>query len=167
MATAETFTEARNALMAKFCERKAELEALEKVKINTGHKKLTNRAIEGGTIRDYVGTSKALFVNYMVTYPDMHTRYMSETIDAYSYHDEQGNELGADGFIRKSRTITPTELRAILDEIIASKREHIEKLLKEYKQLGPLVEEREALQAQIDAFNEKVSYDSGLKFKSY
>lgn len=108
-----TVSQLQNKLNERINDVSAEIDALKAVKINTSHKTLTNRAIENGTIGDYLSIGKALFISYQSDY-----RYQTTTINAYSYEDENGQELGSDGFRRISRTITPLELKASLDQVI-------------------------------------------------
>lgn len=141
----------------------ASMNAFKAVKINTKHKKLTNKAIENGTIRDYLSINKCLVVSYSVDYADGSKRYMSDELPAYSYHDENGQEIGTNGFVRISRTITPTELAKLVNDLIQSKKEYIELLQNEYTQAEELANERQAIEKQIEEFNKKVSHASDAR----
>lgn len=160
-----TVSEARNNLIQRFTELQAEAEALEAVKINVKHKTLTNRAVTGGRIGDYLGINKALYVSYAVTYPDMRVKYQSFELPAYSYHDENGQEIGTNGVVRISRTLTPSELQELVADVVKKKREYIAELEAEFKQVKELVQERQEILEKIEAFNNKVSYASEMKFK--
>mgnify|MGYP004417317717 CR=1 FL=1 len=160
-----TVSEARNNLMQRFTEVQAEAEALEAVQINVKHKTLTNRAVTGGVIGDYLGINKALYVSYTVTYPDMRVRYQRYELPAYSYSDENGQEIGSNNGLRISRTLTPSELQELVTDVVKKKREYIAELEAEFKQVKELVQERQELAEKIQAYNERVSYASELKFK--
>jgi hypothetical protein len=152
----------RTSLQKRLDEETAELEALKNVSINTDHKTLTNRAItgDGARIGDYLGINKALFVSYIVAYSDGSKRYASRDITAYSYYDEAGKEIGANGCIRISRTITPAELADILRDVIESKAEFIGTLQSEFKRAETIAKKHNALVKQINEFNDSVSYAS-------
>jgi hypothetical protein len=160
-----TANEVRTNLLNRYQETEAEAVALEAVKINTKHKTLTNRAIEGGRIGDYLSFAKALYVSYTVTYQDGSKSYKSLDINAYSYHDENGKELGAEGCIRISRTVTPGELAKTVTELAKSKRETLQDITLELENVPALVKQRNELANTIHEFNEGVSYASGLKLR--
>lgn len=157
----------RDNLKARITENEAELKALKGVKIDTKHKTLTNRAIsgEGAQIDNYLSINKALFVSYAVKYADGHTRYMSRDITAYSYYDQAGKEIGSNGIIRISRTITPAELAVIVQDIKDGLASTIGDLKSEYRRADSIAKKHNALVEKINAFNDGLSYASEAKIK--
>lgn len=157
-----TAEQIREKLQARIDETSAELKALQNVKIDTKQKALTNRAIsgEGARIGDYISIGKALYVSYATKYKNGHTRYMSAEITAYSYQDENGQEIGANGISRISRTITPAELETILQGVKDSRAETIKNLKSEYKRADAIAKKHNALVDKIDEFNKGISYAS-------
>ena len=109
-------------------ETRAYIEALEGVKINTAHKTLTNKAVEGGEISDYIGIGKALYVSFSYTRPGGGTAYERRDISAYDYNDENGEALGSEGGLRISRTITPAELAGRVADTIQRARDYLARL---------------------------------------
>lgn len=158
-----TQTQIENNITKTMLEVVASLNALKAVQINTKHKTLTNRAIENGVIRDYLNINKCLAFSYSVDYPDGSKRYMTDELPVYSYHDENGKEIGTNGYVRISRTLTPSELAKLVSELIATKEEYIALLQKEYAQAEELASERKAIEEQIEEFNKKVSYASDAR----
>lgn len=138
----------------------AELKALQAVKINTKHKTLTNRAIEGPGARvgDYIGTEKALYIYYTVKYEGGGVESRSSNVTAYTYEDEAGEPLGVDGIIKRSRTLTPRELGEKVGRIIKGKREAIREFKKEYSRADATAKKQNALIDRIDAYNARTSY---------
>ncbi len=151
-------------LDGRIAEHEAELSALKAVAINGNHKTLTNRAVwsevDGVNTRigDYLGINKALFVSYSVKYLDGHTKYESSTINAYSYDDEQGKEIGSNGMHRISRTITPVELQAELDKLIAMRKKELELLNNDAKNAAKLVREFNAIADKVNAFEDQLTW---------
>ena len=109
-------------------ETRALITALEGVKINTAHKTLTNKAVEGGEIGDYLGIGKALYVNYSYARLGGGIAYERRTIDAYDYNNPYGTTIGTEGIQRISRTITPAELAGRVSDTVKQRREYLEKL---------------------------------------
>ena len=109
-------------------ETRALITALEGVKINTAHKALTNKAVEGGEIGDYLGIGKALFVSFSYTRHNGGTAYERHHITAYSYDTPDGAAIGTEGIQRINRTITPAELAESVADAIQYRREYLEKL---------------------------------------
>lgn len=140
-------------LTACINETESELTALKAVKINTKHKTLTNRAVDGGTIGDYIGIGKALYVNYMA---DRNHRTLDVT--AYTYLDENGEELGVDGMLRISRTMTPSELQDTLNLVIESREATLKSLKIDFVKAGRIVEKYNKLASQINDLKEASSW---------
>lgn len=157
-----TAEDIRNNLQTRLDESNAELLALKGVKIDTKQKTLTNRAIsgDGARIDKYMDLGKALYVSYAIKYKDGHTRYASRDITVYSYHDQAGNELGVEGYRRISRTITPTELNVILQDIKDSLASTIGDLKSEYRRAESIAKKHNAIIDKINAFNDGLSYAS-------
>lgn len=160
MTTTITATEIRKNLDARLAEERAELEALKAVRINTKHNVLTNRAIEGATVFNYLDINKAIRVSYTVQTPEGGKRYMSREITCYSYNHPDGSEIGTNGILRISRTMTPAEVAEQLRDIVESKAEFIGTLESEYNRAEEIAEQRNALAEQINKFNDGVSYAS-------
>lgn len=160
----KTTEELLRALNSRIAEHEAEIRALKSVAINGKHKTLTNRAVssevEGVNARigDYIGINKALFVSYQVKYLDGYTKYESATINAYSYDDEQGNEIGNHGIQRISRVITPVELQAELDKLIAMRKKELVLLKNDAKNAAKLVREFNAIADKVNAFEDKLTW---------
>lgn len=157
-----TTEQVRKNLQKRIDEYTAELEALKGVTINTKLATLTNRAISGpgARIGDYIGIGKALYVSYSIKYSDGHTRYTSRDITAYSYYDEQGQEIGTSGIQRISRTITPKELQVILQDVTEGLASAIGDLQSEYRRANTIAKQHNALVGKIEQFNKSVSYAS-------
>lgn len=111
-----TTKELQNTLATRINEAEAELAALKAVTINVEHKTLTKKAVTNGRIGDYLSLGKALYVDYQVNH-----RYLHMDINAYTYENPDGTQIGTDGFLRISRTMTPLELKESLDKAIASR----------------------------------------------
>ena len=109
-------------------ETRALITALEGVKINTAHKTLTNRAVEGGEVGDYLGIGKVLFVSYSYARHNGDTAYKRHHITAYDYNNPDSTPIGTEGIQRMSRTITPAELAESVSDAIQQRREYLEKL---------------------------------------
>lgn len=154
-----TAEEIRENLQKRITEYKAELQALQGVKIDTKQKTLTNRAIsgDGARIGDYIGINKALYVSYAIKYDDGHTRYASRDITAYSYEDGNGNEIGTNGYMRISRTITPLELLVILQDVKDGLASTIGDLQSEYRHAVTIANKHNKLVEQLKTFNDSVS----------
>jgi len=143
----------KNELATRINEVEAELEALEKVTINTNHKTLTNRTVENGRIGDYIGIGKALFVSYK-----SYNRYMSTDITAYTYEDENGQELGTNGIMRISRTMTPLELHTALDKVIEGRKESLKKLKLDLVNADRIVKKYNKLATQMNELTEGLTW---------
>ena len=109
-------------------ETRALITALEGVKINTARKTLTNRAVEGGDIGDYLCIGKALYVNYGYARHNGGTAYERHNITAYDYNNPDGTAIGTNGIQRILRTITPAELAWRVSDAVKQRREYLEKL---------------------------------------
>lgn len=157
-----TADQIRKNLDTRITENEAELQALKGVKIDTKQKTLTNRAVtgEGARIGDYLGINKALYVSYTIKYQDGHTRYASRDITAYSYTDENGQEIGTNGILRISRTITPAELAVILQDVKDGLASTIGDLKSEYRRAESIAKKHNALVEKLNKFNDGVSYAS-------
>lgn len=160
MTTTITATEIRKNLDARLAEERAELEALKAVKINVRHNVLTNRAIDGATVFNYLDINKAIRVSYTVQTPEGGRRYCSREITAYTYNNPDGSEIGTNGIMRISRTYTPAELAEVLRDIIESKAEFIGTLESEHNRAEEIAEQHNVLAEQINKFNDGVSYAS-------
>ena len=160
MTTTITVQEIRKNLDARLAEERAELEALKAVKVNTKHNVLTNRAIEGATVFNYLDINKAIRVSYVVETPEGGRRYCSREITCYSYNHPDGSEIGTNGILRISRTMTPAEVAEQLRDIIEGKAEFIGTLESEHRRAEEIAEQHNALAEQINKFNDGVSYAS-------
>jgi len=156
-----TAEQIREKLGMRIAEHEAELKALKGVKIDTKHKTLTNRAIsgEGARIGDYIGINKALYVSYVVEHGHS-CKYMNRDITAYSYYDENGQELGTKDYTRISRTITPAELATVVRDVMDGLASTIGQLKSEYKRADAIAKKHNKLVEQLKAFNDGVSYAS-------
>lgn len=119
-----TLSTLQQGLTARINQAEAELAAIKNVKINTAHKKLTNATIENARLADYLNIGKALCISYSID-----GQYKMLDITAYTYEDENGQEIGSNGCIRISRTVTPTEAQTIINGVILGR----EKTLESYK----------------------------------
>lgn len=157
-----TAEQIRKNLENRITENEAELKALKGVKIDTKQKTLTNRAIsgEGARIGNYLDINKALYVSYAIKYKDGHTRYASRDITAYSYTDENGQEIGSKNFIRTSRTITPAELAEILQDVKDGLASTIGDLRSEYRRAESIAKKHNVLVEKIKQFNDGLTYAS-------
>lgn len=159
-----TLEELENNLKNRILENQAEVKALRGVSINTSHKTLNNRSVTGEGVRigDYIGINKALFVSYAVEWPDNRRKYETTTITAYSYEDENGVSLRSvpGSYTRTSRTITPEELRKVVNGVIEARIETIKELKKELKRSRTIVKQQNSLVDKLKAFNDSVSYAS-------
>lgn len=151
----------RKNLAERIAEHTAELDALKAIKINTAHKTLTNRCIDGAKIIDYSSINKGYRYNYIVKYADGHTKYEYSEHGAYSYHDKDGNELGANGFLRISRTLEPQELAEQVADLIAQRTNELNNYKKEYKNADAIAKKHNALADKINAYNKTVCYATG------
>lgn len=160
-----TVDEVRNNVQERIAQTEAELQALKGVTINTKHKTLTNRAIDGpgARIGDYIGIDKALYVSY---YADESAtggssrHYMSRDITAYTYNNPDGSEIGVDGCMRISRTMTPAELNDVLQSIIAGLANNLTALRREKMRAETIAKQHNRLVDQLKKFNDSVSYAS-------
>ena len=154
-----TKEEIRRNLQARIDETAAELAALKGVKIDTTHKTLTNRSIsgEGARIDNYLSIGKALYVSYTVKTAE-HTRYASRDITAYTYNNPDGTEIGSNGFLRISRTMTPTELNDLLQDVKDGLANTIGELKSEYRRADSIARKHNKLVEQINTFNDGLSY---------
>lgn len=118
----------KSKIEARIHETRALITALEGVKINTAHKTLTNRAVEGGEIGDYIGIGKALYVSFSYTRRNGSTAYDRHNISAYSYDNPDGTAIGTEGMQRISRTITPAELAGQVADAVQQRRDYLAKL---------------------------------------
>jgi hypothetical protein len=157
-----TAEQIRTNLQARIEEMAAELEALKSVTINTKHKTLTNRAVGGGTIINYLNIGKALSVSYAVE-TATRRQYMNRTITAYSYEDEDGRDLGAVNYRRVSRTITPAELADRVAGIIDNLEDALKQLKREYKRADAIARKQNALIDKIKEFNDSISNAGGAQ----
>lgn len=148
-----TAKDLQTVLANRINEAEAELEALKAVTINTGHKTLTNKAVTGGRIGDYIGIGKALFVSYQ-----SYHRYMSTDLVAYTYTNPDGTEIGVNGFIRTSRTLTPTELRERLDDLIASRASDIGYLKADLVNATKIVAKYNKMAEQMETFRDGLTW---------
>lgn len=160
-----TAEQIRANLKQRIDENTAELNALKGVKINTEHKTLTNKAVtgEGARIGDYLGINKALYVSYYVDHSregGSSRKYMCRDITAYSYYDENGKEIGSEGGLRISRTITPKELNDILTDVKDGLASTIGDLKSEYRRAESIAKKHNSLVAKLKEFNDSVSYAS-------
>lgn len=156
-----TADEINTNLRERIEETRAELKALKGVKINTNHKTLTNKSItgEGARIGDYLSIGKALYVSYVVETGERR-KYMSRDITAYTYNNPDGTEIGSNGIMRISRTMTPSELDAQLQSIIATLANELTALEQEKIRAGEIAKKHNELVAQLKEFNDSVSYAS-------
>jgi len=143
----------KNALTQRIAESEAELEALKKVTINTGHKKLTNKTVENARIADYMGINKALYIDYRYNH-----RYVSTPYVAYTYNNPDGTEIGVDGMRRKSRTMTPLELRGMLDGVIESREQSLVAMRYDLENAGTFVTEYNKLITDLNNLTEGVTW---------
>ena len=118
----------KSKIEARMNETRALITALEGVKINTAHKTLTNKAVEGGEVGDYLGIGKALYVSYSYARHNGGTAYERHEIPAYAYNNPDGTPIGTEGIQRISRTITPAELARLVSDVVKQRREYLEKL---------------------------------------
>ena len=118
----------KSEIEARMDETRALITALEGVKINTAHKTLTNRAVEGGEVGDYLSIGKALFVSFSYARHNGGTAYERHHITAYDYNNPDGAAIGTEGIQRISRTITPAELAESVADTIQQRREYLAKL---------------------------------------
>lgn len=115
----------KSKIEARIRETRALITALEVVKINTAHKTLTNKAVEGGDIGDYLGIGKALYVSYSYTRLGGGTSYERHNITAYDYNNPDGTPIGTHGIQRISRTVTPAELAERVADAIEQRRDYL------------------------------------------
>lgn len=155
----KTTEELLKVLDARITEHRAEIAALDQVEINTKHKTLSNRAISGYGARlgDYV-VSKALFVSYTIKYTDGHTKYESSTINAYTYEDENGNDLGSIGCLRISRLYTPVEMQEQVNKLIALRQVELKRLEEEANNAAKLVRQYNAIVDKVNAFEDGLTW---------
>lgn len=116
------------ALTHRINQAQAELRALKAVTINTKHKALTNRTITtdgidgvSARIGDYSSLGKALYVYYQFRKDGVYLSNEMTDITAYTYQNPDGTEIGSEGGLRTSRTMTPIELKTVLDGVIAGR----------------------------------------------
>lgn len=163
-----TANKVRENIKARIAENQAELDALKGVTIDTKQKTLSNRAISGkGTIiGDYIGLGKALYINYTIDKPKdggSYTSYTKRDITAYSYYNPDGSEIGTNGCMRISRTITPAELNDILTDVKDGLASTIGNLQSEYRRATSIAKKHNALVAKINEYNDGLSYASDAK----
>lgn len=148
----------KTALAERLADDRAELAALEAVTINTKHKTLTNRAVEGARLGDYIGIGKALYISYYVEQPNGAKHYKSRDVTVYTYQNPDGSEIGTEGISRISRTMTPTEARAELDRVIEQKRESINDIMEDYLQADKLGAKYDKLNGELEQFMDGLSW---------
>lgn len=134
-------------LSARINKAESELTALKAVTINTKHKSLTNRTIENGRIGDYIGIGKALYVDYWADH-----RYLTTDITAYVYTGE------VDGYLRVSRTMTPTELRETLDDMITGREASLLELKADLTNAKQIITKYNTLAKQLDDLLDSVTW---------
>lgn len=163
MAYAKTTENLQHVLAKRINEEEAEIKALEGVKINTKHKALTNRTVEGEGARvgDYIGLGKALYVSYR-----SNNKYMSTDLIAYTYNNPDGTEIGSAGGLRTSRTMTPLELQTSLIKMIEGRKASLIELKKDLANAKRIVAKFNKINEQIESFNNSVTWAtrSELKF---
>lgn len=118
----------KSKIEARMHETRELIAALEGVEINTAHKTLTNKAVEGGDIGDYIGIGKALYVGFSYTRHNGGTAYERHDISAYDYNNPDGTPIGTKNGLRTSRTVTPAELAERVADAIEQRREYLAKL---------------------------------------
>lgn len=123
----------------------ARLEAWEKVTINPKHKVLTNRAVDGAQVRDYLNINKALYVHYRIGH-----QYKADELTIFSYNDENGKELGTAGFVSISRTLTPREAAARLADSVEQQRQYVADLREDAENLEAAHKAYEAAQREAE-----------------
>lgn len=148
----KTFEQVRSDFNERKADALAKLEAWEQVTINEKHKTLTARAIEGGRIDDYLSIGKAIYINYRLGH-----RYLSDDLTMYSYEGEDGASLGAEGFTRISRTLTPREASEELAQHVEKLRQYVADLETDEAQL------EEVYQAYAAARKAAVEIEERLK----
>lgn len=151
----------RKNLDERIREHTSELDALKAIKINTAHKTLTNKCIDGAKIINYLSINKGYAYNYTVKYADGHTKYEYREHGAYTYNDKDGNELGANGILRISRALEPQELAQQVADLIAQRTSELNDYKKEYKNADAIAKKHNALADKINAYNNTVSYATG------
>ena len=149
----KTVKELQTVLAGRINETEAELEALKAVQINTSHKTLTSRAVTGGRIGDYLGIDKALYVSYQAGH-----RYMSFDMIAYSYAHPDGSEIGVNGGLRISRTVSPAELRDNLDKVIAGREASLLQLKTDLVNADKIIAKYNRLAEQMSQLLDSTSY---------
>ena len=151
----------KEVLATRIEEAEAELRALKAVAINNKHKALNNRSvwseIDGVNVRvgDYLSIGKALYVSYQVN-----QRYYTTDITAYSYVDEDGKELGVEGYRRISRTITPIELQKVLDSVILNRKDGIKVLKHDLANANTIIKKYNALSDKLENLRDSLSWAS-------
>ncbi len=152
-----TADQVRDNLQKRITQETAEYIALKSVKLNTKHKTLTNKAIEGATVFNYLDIDKAIRIPYTIKHPDGHIQYASREITAYTYNNPDGSEIGTEGCIRISRTYTPAELAEVLRDVIESKAEFLGNLQSEHKRAESIAKKHNALVEKLKEFNDSIS----------
>lgn len=128
-----TVSELEQRLTKEIDLQETELQAICAVNINTTHTKLTNRAIDGARLGDYIGIGKALYICSGVD------------VLAYTYKNSDGSEIGTIGMQRISRTMTPQELHDAIDRDIKNREESLKTLKKDLNNVRSIVRENNAL----------------------
>lgn len=147
------------ALAHRINEAEAELQALKAVAINTNHKTLTNRAVwserDGVSVKigDYSSIGKALYVYYQAGH-----RYQSTDITAYTYNNPDGTEIGVEGFVRISRTLTPAELQKSLDDIIEGRKKSLKGLKADLVNAEKIVSKHNKIANDLTALENSVTW---------
>lgn len=155
-----TADQVRDNLQKRITQETAEYIALKNVKLNTKHKTLTNKAIEGATVFNYLDIDKAIRIPYTIKHPDGHIQYASREITAYTYNNPDGSEIGTEGIMRISRTYTPAELAEVLRDVIESKAEFLGTLRSEHKRAESIAKKHNVLVEKLKEFNDSISYAS-------
>ena len=127
--------------------KRAELEALEAISINTAHKALTNKAVSGAEIRpDYSGYP---VLNYNFKSGG---QYHHDYIRAYEYGSQE--------------RILPVVMLERLEETRARIASNIKEAELELERVGEIVDKSNELREIVDAFNASFTYAGIAKIRS-
>lgn len=140
---------------------RAQLDALKRVKIDTSHKVLTNRAIsgEGAVLRNapysmHDKNDKELSISYVVKTGENGLKYENRTITARVFTGE------TTGILKDIRLMTPAELNDQLTDVKDSLANNIADFRDEYRRADSIAKKHNALVEKIEEFNDGLSYAS-------
>lgn len=152
------------ALAHRINETEAEISALQSVIINTKHNTLTNRAVSSTAesvsvkVDDYIGIGKALYIYYQFRKDGVYMSNQKIDITAYTYNNPDGTEIGTEGIMRISRTMTPAELQIEVDKVIEYRKKSLKELKTDLVNASKIVSKHNKIVNDLTALENSVTW---------